>query len=152
MEEMPKTSNMIRRRQTWYACLRVPVDLLDLYKPTKEIQRSLKTRDYKEALKRLSPVKSEIEAEFEARRKQLLSNSDNTDALSAYSDHELIQLTRKWFSDIRAEEEQRRLKGQGQWTEVRKGQDLVRAFLDGKFYEPPKLFEDQLSLFDVDEN
>lgn len=98
MEEMPKIQYLIRRRQTWYVRLRIPVDLLELYKPKKEFLRSLQTRDYKEALKRLSPAKAEIEAEFEARRKQLNAQNDQSDILAAYSDHELIQLTRKWFT------------------------------------------------------
>ncbi len=120
MEEMPKIQYLIRRRQTWYVRLRIPVDLLELYKPKKEFLRSLQTRDYKEALKRLSPAKAEIEAEFEARRKQLSAQNDQSDILAAYSDHELIQLTRKWFSDMRAAEDVRRIKGQGRWTEERK--------------------------------
>lgn len=33
---------------------------------------------------------------------------------------------------------------------VRKGQDLLKGFLDEKFYEPPKLFKPQLSLFGVE--
>lgn len=42
---MPKTQHLMQRGQTWYIRLRVPTDLLSEYDGTKEVQRSLKTRD-----------------------------------------------------------------------------------------------------------
>lgn len=120
MQEMPKIQYLILRRQTWYIRLRIPAELRPFYKSQKEILRSLKTRDYKEAKKRLSPAKSDIEADFEKKRQQLRAKNDNTDALSGYSEHDLIQLTRKWFSDIRADQENRRIKDNGTWSPDRK--------------------------------
>jgi integrase len=50
-KQMPKQTHLHNRRGTYYFRCRVPVDLLDYYAPKKEISRSLKTKDYKQALK-----------------------------------------------------------------------------------------------------
>jgi hypothetical protein len=52
MQEMPKIPGLQLRRQTWHVRIRVPQDLKKSF-PSKEIIRSLKTRDYSEACRRI---------------------------------------------------------------------------------------------------
>lgn len=45
MKNVPKTQHLTQSERTRYMRLRVPTDLLSEYDGTKEIQRSLKTRN-----------------------------------------------------------------------------------------------------------
>lgn len=118
---MPKTQYLFKRGNIWYLRLRVPTDLLAAYKPKKEITLSLHTQDLTEAKKRVTIAKADLEAKFEATRKQLKAQSSGTDALALYSDHELRALASKWMAEARNAEEERRIKGISEtWSEERK--------------------------------
>lgn len=52
MKEMPKPAGLQQRHKAWYVRVRVPKDLVESYK-SKEIIRSLETRDYSEACRRI---------------------------------------------------------------------------------------------------
>lgn len=105
---MPKNSYLILRGKTWYPRLRIPKDLLEAFKPKKEIMRSLKTTDYKEACIRITVQKAHVEAEFAKKHKQAATLVSGKDALSNYTDSELMTLTSKWMSEVKASEKQRR--------------------------------------------
>lgn len=68
---MTKTKNLFRRGEMWWVRKTVPVDLTDLYTPSEEVRRSLKTRDKREAERRLPAALAQIEAEFQGKREKL---------------------------------------------------------------------------------
>ena len=119
MEQVPKIPYLIKRRETWYIRLRIPTDLVSAYKGREEIQRTLKTRDYKEAHKRLTPAKADIEAEFEIMRHKIKAQQGNADMLSAFSDHDLKALSQKWLYGARKRLEEARINDTSTWTEER---------------------------------
>lgn len=124
---MPKNSHLTRRGQTYYLRLRVPKDLLEAYKPKKEITRTLKTSDYKEACKLVSIKKAQVEAEFEKKRKQAAALMSGEDALSGYTDHELMALAFKWMSEVKADEDQRRTENVNQtWSEEARKEHYIQ--------------------------
>lgn len=119
MEEMARIPGLQRRRQTWFLRARVPQDLISALKK-KEIIRSLETRDYMVAAKRIHLVRAQIEAEFELQRQKIMDAKENPDILGALDEHELMAMTLKWFGNIRAGEQKRRVSDTGAWTEARK--------------------------------
>lgn len=70
MEDLSKRSHLLNRNGHYYLRVRVPVDLSSQY-PQKEIKRSLKTKDAKEAKLRLSIELLKVEEEFQKKRRQL---------------------------------------------------------------------------------
>lgn len=123
---MSKPQHLVQRGNTYYLRLRVPQDLRAAYKSKQEITRSLKTKDFTEARKLVTIAKANVEAEFEAKRKQQTVQSSKTDALAHYSDHELLALTSKWMDQLKKEEAQRRVKDIGQiWSEERKAEFYI---------------------------
>jgi len=68
METMPKPPRLQRRRHRYYVRAAAPEDVRTVIGKT-EVIRSLKTADYREALRRLALASAEVDAEFaEARR------------------------------------------------------------------------------------
>jgi hypothetical protein len=117
---MAKTQYLIKRKNTWYARVRIPTDLLELYKPKKDIVRSLKTTDYAVARSKVSLEKALLESKFETKRKQLASKGKNEDVLSGYSRQELVVLAISWMANIKADIEDRRSKSEAAWSEEEK--------------------------------
>lgn len=107
---MPKTQHLMQRGQTWYIRLRVPTDLLSEYDGTKEVQRSLKTRDYDEARKLVTTAKLEIENEFEAKRRKKNEEMSGKDVLSTLSSDDLYRLAAKCYFDLKKESDKRAAK------------------------------------------
>lgn len=98
MQEMPKTTNLYRRGSTFYFRIRIPKDLLDYYGGKREIQRSLKTSDYKTARQKVSIEKVHQEAEFQNYRSSKLSKSTKR-SLSDFSEIEINSIVFRWFED-----------------------------------------------------
>ena len=61
-------ANLVRRGSTYYLRIRVPTDLLDEYKPLREIRVSLRTSDKDIARQRVREHRAEYEREFAQRR------------------------------------------------------------------------------------
>lgn len=72
------------------------------------------------AAKRIHLVRAQIEAEFELQRQKIMDAKENPDILGALDEHELMAMTLKWFGNIRAGEQKRRVSDTGAWTEARK--------------------------------
>lgn len=119
MEKMAKISGLQRRGLTYFLRVRVPKDLSAYFK-NKEIIRTLETRDYDLAAKRVHTVRAGIEADFEKKRQEINAKAANTDMLSGYTDHQLTALASKWFHDIKAKKEKRLFTDAGTWSEERK--------------------------------
>jgi len=98
MQEMPKIPGLQRRRLTYYLRVRVPQELVSLYKK-KEIVCSLETRDYETARKRVHKKRAIIEAEFDEKLHQIKAAASNSDILSGYSAHDLEGLTLRWMAE-----------------------------------------------------
>lgn len=77
MQEMPKIPGLQRRRLTYYLRVRVPQELVSLYKK-KEIVCSLETRDYETARKRVHKKRAIIEAEFDEKLHQIKAAANNS--------------------------------------------------------------------------
>ncbi len=106
---MAKIPGLIQRGLTYFVRVRVPKDLKPHFEKG-EIVRTLETRDYSAAIKRIHVARSAIEAEFEKKRQQLKAQAGNTDMLSGYSDNALMALAGKWLRDVKAEQEKSRAK------------------------------------------
>src|SRR5262245_28766232 len=98
MKEMPKVPGLQRRRQTFFVRVRIPEDLKKSYK-TKEIVRSLKTRDYDEARNRIHLERTKIQSEFDELRHKIKSSVDTPDMLSTRTTHQLEALALRWFME-----------------------------------------------------
>ena len=95
---MPKIPNMIRKYNTFFIRIRVPDEIREMFGKT-EVVKSLKTKDYTTASKRIHIERAKIQAEFEEHRQRLMANSENRDMLSGYSDHDLQALSLRWLSE-----------------------------------------------------
>jgi hypothetical protein len=116
MEPMPKPPRLQKRRHRFYLRAAVPEDVRPIIRKT-EVIRSLKTSDYREALRRLPLASAEVDAEFEAARRQLA----NTPAASL-DVHQIKQLVLLWFHRMEHHAEQAE-----HMTEGVMGQDEVMA-------------------------
>lgn len=117
---MAKTQYLFQRKNTWYMRVRIPKDLLVLYKSQREIVKTLETKDYDVARSKISMEKALIEVEFEKKRKKLADQAKSEDVLSQYARHELIALVTSWMANIKADAEERRRKSNDIWTEDEK--------------------------------
>ncbi len=77
---MPKIPGLQRRRQTWFVRIRMPEDLVTIYQKG-EIIRSLGTRDYDAARKRIHIERAKINSEFEERRHQMKAAANDADII-----------------------------------------------------------------------
>jgi integrase len=96
---MAKINGLQRRGLTFYVRVRVPQDLLSSYK-TKEVIRSLETRDFTAACKRIHKQRAIIQSEFDEKRYQKKAAANNPDMLSDHSGHELEEITLRWLADV----------------------------------------------------
>ena len=109
MKEMAKIQGLQLRGRTWYIRVRVPEGLKKAYK-TGEIIRSLKTRDYNEACKRIHLERVKIQSEFDEKQHQIKAGKKNPDMLSGYSDYELECLALRWFAEAEKRDKEADLK------------------------------------------
>ena len=91
MEPMPKPPRPQKRRHRFFRRASVPADVRPIIGKT-EVIRSLKTSDYREALRRLSLASAEVDAEFEAARRRLTTGPATT-----LDEHQIKQLALLWF-------------------------------------------------------
>lgn len=80
---MSKANHLIKRGKTYYLRMRVPKDVEWAY-TGKEISRSLKTTDYKQASINLSVEKVKLEAEFQKHRTYKKNTDENVNGLAGY--------------------------------------------------------------------
>lgn len=113
---MAKIPGLIQRYKAYYLRVRIPTDLVEIY-GKKEITKSLETRDYSVARKRINIERVGIEADFEKRRQQIKAMNENTDMLSGYTDHDLTSLTLKWVHEVKVKEQARRILDTETWTD-----------------------------------
>ncbi len=88
---MPRPPRLQRRRHRFYLRAAVPEDVRALIGTT-EVIRSLKTADYREALRRLPLASAEVDAEFAEARRRL-----RTTPATSLSEHEARQMVRRWL-------------------------------------------------------
>ena len=96
---MAKIPGLVRRKNTFYIRVRVPESLKDVI-GKREITKTLKTRDYTEACRRIHIERAKIESEFEEHRQRLKAGNSNRDMLSGYSDHALQALSLRWLETM----------------------------------------------------
>ena len=68
----------VLRGHVYYFRLRIPAKLLPLYGKKREIVRSLRTKDYDEALERILHVALDVEQEFREKRRLLAAQAEQT--------------------------------------------------------------------------
>lgn len=115
---MAKIAGLIRRGRTYYLRVRVPKDVQSHFK-LDEIVRSLQTRNYDDAVKRILVARVGIEAEFEKARKVKKAQETTEDMLASYDEHELAGLVMKWFKDLKANSHKHRVADSNDWTAER---------------------------------
>jgi hypothetical protein len=89
MKDVAKIPGLHLRRKTWHIRVRVPAALLQAYKPKTEIVRSLQTRDYDMACKRVHKMRVIIQSEFDEKRHQMKKVANDADMLSKFSGHDI---------------------------------------------------------------
>ncbi len=97
---MPKIPGLQLRGQTYYLRLRVPTDIANDYGKS-EVIKTLATKDYSEARKRIGNARAQIESEFDELRLKLKAQKDEPDMLSLYNKYELERLAIRWFHDYK---------------------------------------------------
>ena len=113
---MPRPPRLQKRRHRFYLRAAVPEDVRPIIRKT-EVIRSLKTSDYREALRRLPLASAEVDAEFEAARRQSMTNP-----AASLDNHQIKQLVLLWFHRMEHHAEQAEA-----MTEGMTGQDEVLA-------------------------
>ncbi len=88
---MPRPPRLQKRRHRFYLRAAVPQDVQAAVGKT-EVIRSLKTGDYREALRRLPLASAEVDAEFAEARRRLRSSP-----AGSLSEHEARQLGLRWL-------------------------------------------------------
>jgi hypothetical protein len=68
--------------------VRIPQDLLSVYKPATEKVQSLQTRDYDVAWNRIHHIQAKISSGFKEKHQHVKVVANNPDMLSNYDDHE----------------------------------------------------------------
>ncbi|MFC7050702.1 site-specific integrase [Emcibacter nanhaiensis] len=106
---MAKYPGLSKRGSRYQIRRKVPVDLIDVYAPKKEITYSLKTSDWTEALKRLNVENVKIDAEFDKKRMEL--EAANKPARSELTETEIRTIGRLYFAWLLSEDDEQRLKG-----------------------------------------
>ena len=106
---MPKANHLTKRGQTYYLRMRVPQDVQWAYKG-KEITRSLKTTDYKQACINVSLEKVLLDAEFQKHRARKASTDNKENGLAGYTDNDLTALASSWLISAKSALRDRRIK------------------------------------------
>ena len=108
MEEVAKHPRLQCREGTYYIRVKVPKDVVR-HIGKAEVLRSLRTKDYHEALKRLRRASAEIDAQFEEARLRPTNNSglrfrsqnlpspSSSEIVTSLSEPELQQLAKAWL-------------------------------------------------------
>ena len=109
MEAMPKHPRLFRRGATYYHRAVVPQDLKATYPKTEETF-SLKTIDYKEALRRVRIAAVEVDRRFEAHRR-MLAESGTKPPLKELADSDIKRVADAYFANLLEEDEETRLQG-----------------------------------------
>ena len=91
----------------YYLRARVPVDLVEVI-GRREIKRSLRTGDRREAARRINQEAAEIERLFEAARRRL-----RQETVTSLTEAEIRQIALSWFHSRERGEARRRWSGQG---------------------------------------
>jgi hypothetical protein len=92
---MPKNTGLLKRNGRYYLNVRVPKDLLAVYK-TALIRKSLKTSDHREAIGQLHYEAYALHADFAAKRREIKSN-EPLPMISALSDREAHEMVSRWL-------------------------------------------------------
>lgn len=105
---MPGHPRLYRRGATYYHRAAVPIDIRDTY-PKSEETFSLRTKDFKEAVKRVRVESARVDKRFdEHRRKKALMSRP---PLAELSDEQIRQIADMYFSFRLEEDEETRLDG-----------------------------------------
>ncbi|MEE8144224.1 MAG: DUF6538 domain-containing protein [Kiloniellales bacterium] len=88
---MPKPPRLQKRRHRFFLRASVPRDIRSVVGRT-EVVRSLKTSDYREALRRLPLASAEVDAQFAEAHRRVRTKS----AISL-SEHDMRQIVLRWF-------------------------------------------------------
>lgn len=123
---MPKPAGLQQRHKTWYVRVRVPKDLVESYK-SKEIIRSLETRDYSEACRRIHIERVKIESEFHEQRQR--NKTKNMDMLAGCSEHDLEGLSLRWLEEVEKKLRNAEIKNNKDYSEDEK-QDFYKDLQD----------------------
>ena len=97
MKDMPKIQHTIVRNRIYYMRQRIPTDLVESYEGKKQIVISLGTSSPAEAQKKLAVARLHILADFESRRKKLVTKKQPGRSLESFSELELTSLVLKWL-------------------------------------------------------
>jgi len=106
---MPKHPRLFRRGATYYHRAVVPQDLKATYPKTEETF-SLKTTDYKEALKRVRIAAVEVDRRFEEHRR-LLAENNTKPPLKELADSDIKRVAEAYYANLLEEDEETRLEG-----------------------------------------
>jgi hypothetical protein len=98
----PNTSRLKRRGAVYYFRCKIPADLVDHYKK-REILESLRTKDPKEALRKVRSRSLQQEEEFDRLRAGL--------TVEELTEELLETLSKKWVAGVLAEDEGNRVGG-----------------------------------------
>ncbi len=88
---MPKPPRLQKRKHRFFLRASVPRDIRSVVGRT-EVVRSLKTSDYREALRRLPLASAEVDAQFAEARRRV-----RTKAAISLSEHDSRQMVLRWF-------------------------------------------------------
>lgn len=94
--EMPKTPHVFRRGGVFYVRKRVPSELVPVLK-RKEIRVSLKTSDYRAALKQAPYVQAQLAGQFDVARRRVAPAVQQVALVRELQDSEIHRLVASWF-------------------------------------------------------
>ena len=105
---MPDHARLYRRGATFYHRASVPKDIRDTYPKTEETF-SLKTTDYREAVKRLRIEAARVDRLFEAHRREVARAAEP--ALAELTDAQIEKVGEVYYAHLLEEDEELRVEG-----------------------------------------
>jgi len=114
---MPGHPRLYRRGAVYYHRAAIPVDIADTYPKTEETF-SLKTKDHREAVKRVRVAAAEVDRRFEEHRQRQAKSQEPV--LAELSDQTIKRLGEMNYAHLLEEDKEGRLQGFGEVTKVTK--------------------------------
>jgi integrase len=111
MEDMGRYPGLTLRGRTYYLRVRVPAELLEAYAPQKEIWRSLRTKNHKDAVERWRVARLKLDQEFDEDRARLKAAQPGGGAQRVLTDTEVERLAELYFFQRIGWDDANRLKG-----------------------------------------
>lgn len=133
LQKVPGHTRLYRRGCRYYIRAKVPIDLQSAMKK-KEIKNSLKTSDYREAVRAVKLESAKLDALFDDTRALVHRGAQGKKPLASLSEGQAMQMVVRWFLEIESKSEEEYDADFGRLSEEEKGEILSTLNEDEQVY------------------